>query len=76
MVVLEAVLARQGRQVSDQDVVARSAAVVAKVEGLGGQVLLKAAPEQRGGTVAIIADPTGAEVAIQKWPIEEAGDDD
>jgi predicted enzyme related to lactoylglutathione lyase len=54
------------------------AAIVAKVDGLGGQVLLKPEPEHRKGTVAIIADPTGAEVAIQKWPIDDAGagDDD
>ena len=56
--------------------VANPAAVVAKVEGLGGQVLLPLADKHRGGTVAIIADPTGGEVAIQKWPIEETGDDD
>jgi len=56
--------------------VANPAAVVAKVEGLGGQVLLKPDVKHRKGTVAIIADPTGAEVAIQKWPINEAGDDD
>jgi predicted enzyme related to lactoylglutathione lyase len=56
--------------------VANPAAVVAKVEGLGGQVLLKPDPEHRKGTVAIIADPTGAEVAIQKWPIEGTGADD
>jgi predicted enzyme related to lactoylglutathione lyase len=56
--------------------VASPEAVVGKVEGLGGQVLLPPAPEHRKGTVAIIADPTGAEVAIQKWPIEETADDD
>ena len=56
--------------------VANPAAVVAKVEGLGGQVLLAPNPEHREGTVAIIADPTGAEVAIQKWPIDGAGADD
>ncbi len=56
--------------------VANPAAVVAKVEGLGGQVLLPPAEKHRKGTVAIIADPTGGEVAIQKWPIEETGDDD
>jgi predicted enzyme related to lactoylglutathione lyase len=56
--------------------VANPAAVVAKVEGLGGQVLLAPNPERREGTVAIIADPTGAEVAIQKWPIDGPGADD
>jgi len=54
------------------------AAVVAKVEGLGGQVLLKPDPEIRKGTVAIIEDPSGGDLAIQKWPIDDtrAGDDD
>ena len=56
--------------------VAHPSAVVAKVEGLGGQVLLKPDPKHRGGTVAISADPTGAEVAVQKWPIEGTGADD
>jgi predicted enzyme related to lactoylglutathione lyase len=56
--------------------VASPEAVVGKVEGLGGQVLLPPDPEHRKGTVAIVADPTGAEVAIQKWPIEETADDD
>jgi hypothetical protein len=55
--------------------VAYPSAVVAKVEGLGGEVLLEPAPEHRQGTVAIIADPTGAELAIQKWPIDEPGAD-
>lgn len=56
--------------------VANPAAVAAKVEGLGGQVLLEPGPERRQGTVAIIADPTGAEVAVQKWPIDGTGGDD
>jgi predicted enzyme related to lactoylglutathione lyase len=56
--------------------VADPAALVARVEKLGGQILVKPAPKHRQGTVAVIADPTGAEVAIQKWPIEEATDDD
>ena len=58
--------------------VADPAAVVAKVAGLGGQVLLKPDSKHRNGTVAIIADPTGAEVAIQKWPIDDTkiSDDD
>jgi predicted enzyme related to lactoylglutathione lyase len=53
--------------------VADPAAIAAKVDGLGGQVLLKPDPRHRQGSVAIIADPTGAEVAIQKWPIDDAG---
>lgn len=45
-------------------------ALVAKVEGLGGTVLFAPREEARKGTVAIIADPRGAAVALQKWPIE------
>ena len=56
--------------------VADPAAIVAKVAGLGGQVLLKPDEKHRKGTVAVIADPTGAEVAIQKWPIDESRSSD
>jgi predicted enzyme related to lactoylglutathione lyase len=45
-------------------------ALVAKVEGLGGSVLFAPREEARKGTVAIIADPSGAAVALQKWPME------
>lgn len=45
------------------------AALAARVEGLGGRVLLAPKPEFRKGTLAIIADPTGAALALQKWPI-------
>jgi predicted enzyme related to lactoylglutathione lyase len=43
-------------------------AIVGRVESLGGSVLL--APQDRaiGGRVALIADPSGAGVAIQTWP--------
>jgi hypothetical protein len=42
--------------------------IVAKVENLGGSLLL--APQDRaiGGRVALIADPSGAGIAIQTWP--------
>jgi len=46
------------------------AAIVAKVEGLGGRVLLAPDPKVRNGSAAIIADPTGGVLAIQKWPYE------
>ena len=41
--------------------------IVAKVENLGGSLLL--APQDRaiGGRVALIADPSGAGIAIQTW---------
>lgn len=44
--------------------------MVERVEELGGRVLLPPDPEVRGGSVAIIADPSGAAVTIQKWPPE------
>jgi len=47
-----------------------AAAVAAKVEALGGKVLLAPSPDVRSGTAAIIMDPTGGVLAIQKWPIE------
>ena len=46
------------------------AAVVAKVEALGGRVLLAPDPKVRNGSAAIIMDPTGGVLAIQKWPYE------
>jgi hypothetical protein len=46
------------------------AAVVKKVEALGGTVLLAPDPDVRNGSAAIIADPTGGVLAIQKWPYE------
>jgi predicted enzyme related to lactoylglutathione lyase len=43
-------------------------ALVKKVEALGGKVLLAPDPKVRNGSAAIIADPTGGVLAIQKWP--------
>lgn len=43
-------------------------AVGARVSGLGGQVILPAAPERRNGTLVIIKDPSGAPLALQKYP--------
>jgi predicted enzyme related to lactoylglutathione lyase len=45
------------------------AAMSARVTALGGRVILPASNEIRNGTVAIVADPTGGAVALQKWPI-------
>ena len=45
-------------------------ALADRVEGLGGRVLLPPDPSRRNGSVAIIADPTGAALTIQKWPPE------
>jgi predicted enzyme related to lactoylglutathione lyase len=48
-------------------------AIVARVEELGGAVLLAPHEELRAGSVAIIADPSGAALTVQKWPIEGEG---
>jgi predicted enzyme related to lactoylglutathione lyase len=45
-------------------------ALVNRVEELGGRVLIPPDPNIRGGSVAVIADPSGAAVTIQKWPPE------
>jgi len=45
------------------------AGMAARAEQLGGRVLLRPNPQARAGTLAIVADPTGAAVALQKWPI-------
>jgi len=38
------------------------------VAGLGGRVILAPASEVRNGSLAVVADPTGAVVALQKYP--------
>ena len=47
--------------------VADPSAVAGRVESLGGVVLLRPEGVSHGGS-AIIADPTGAAFAVQKWP--------
>ena len=44
-------------------------ALVTKVAGLGGRVLLEPSANRRNGTLAIVADPTGGVLALQKFPI-------
>jgi predicted enzyme related to lactoylglutathione lyase len=46
------------------------APLVARVEELGGRVLFAPDPEVRGGGAAIVADPSGAALTLQKWPPE------
>ena len=46
------------------------AAITARVESLGGRILVDAQPRDIGGTVAFIAGPSGAGIALQTWPIE------
>ena len=45
------------------------AALASKAESLGGRIILAPQPNVRGGTVAIVQDPTGGTVALQRWPI-------
>ena len=44
------------------------AGLAARVPGLGGRVILEPQAKHRKGTLAVIADPTGAVVALQKYP--------
>jgi predicted enzyme related to lactoylglutathione lyase len=43
-------------------------ALAARVAGLGGRVILPPAPERRNNSLAVIADPGGAPLALQKYP--------
>ena len=51
--------------------VADPVALVAKVEGLGGRVIIPPTAELRSGSVALIADPGGAPLVVQRWPIDD-----
>jgi predicted enzyme related to lactoylglutathione lyase len=52
------------------------AAIAARVESLGGSIFLEPDDDIRNGDVAIIVDPSGAAITIQRWPprSEEGGD--
>ena len=45
-------------------------AVAARVETLGGTVLIPVRDDIRGGSVALIADPSGGVLAVQRWPVD------
>jgi predicted enzyme related to lactoylglutathione lyase len=45
------------------------AAMAARVASLGGRVLIPPSSGIRGGTLAVILDPTGGAMALQKWPL-------
>ena len=49
--------------------VADPTALAAKAVSLGGKVLIAPRAEIRKGTVAVVADPTGGAIALQKWPL-------
>jgi len=47
------------------------AAMAERVAELGGQVILAPSEEARDNTVAVVTDPSGAAVALQKWLRDE-----
>jgi predicted enzyme related to lactoylglutathione lyase len=53
--------------------VADPAAMAARATELGGSVALPPAPGVRRGSLAIVLDPTGAPLALQKFPFESGG---
>ena len=44
-----------------------AAASAARAEELGGQILVPVSPEVREGTMAVVADPTGALLVLKNW---------
>jgi len=46
------------------------AALAARVPELGGRVIVAPRPEVREGTLAVVLDPSGAPLALQKWSPE------
>ena len=49
--------------------VADAAAAASRVLTLGGRVLLAPRPDVRKSTLALVADPGGAVLGLQKWPL-------
>jgi predicted enzyme related to lactoylglutathione lyase len=45
------------------------AALARKALSLGGQVVLEPRADVRGGTLAIVTDPTGGAIALQRFPL-------
>ncbi|MEH6583262.1 MAG: hypothetical protein V7754_15070, partial [Halioglobus sp.] len=41
--------------------------ILAKVETLGGEILVPATSRPGGGQVAVISGPSGAGIALQTW---------
>jgi predicted enzyme related to lactoylglutathione lyase len=52
--------------------VADAAAAAEKAKSLGGRVVLAPRADLRDGSLAIAVDPTGAALALQKYPFEKA----
>lgn len=49
--------------------VADPAAMVEKAASLGARVILKPSASVRNGSLGVVLDPTGAPIALQKWPL-------
>lgn len=49
-----------------------AAATAAKVEALGGRVLVAPRVDRHGGKLAIVADPSGAAFGLMEWPDTES----
>lgn len=47
------------------------AEIAAKVDALGGRVIVEPQARSIGGEVAFIAGPSGAGIALQTWPLEQ-----
>jgi len=45
------------------------AAAAQRAESLGGSILLPVSPKVRDGTLAVVADPSGAVLVLQKLPM-------
>jgi predicted enzyme related to lactoylglutathione lyase len=44
-------------------------AILARVEPLGGRILMPATARPAGGMLAVVADPSGAGIALQTWDV-------
>ncbi len=53
--------------------VADAAGAAEKAKSLGGRVVLAPRADIRDGSLAIVVDPTGAALALQKYPFEKNG---
>ncbi len=50
------------------------AALAERVTALGGRVIIAPRPDVRDGTLALVVDPSGAPLALQKWSPNEEQD--
>jgi hypothetical protein len=45
--------------------------IAAKVDAVGGRVIIEAQARSIGGEVALVAGPSGAGIALQTWPLKQ-----